>query len=257
MLKNIFYFLPYDLRRFLFSKFRPNKFKKIQQKRTIVTDTDYSFKPFDQNKCIFVHIPKAAGVSVCRGLFYNLAGGHNNIAYYQLAFSKNEFETYFKFTFVRNPWDRLFSAYNFLKKGGLNDSDKNWALDNLSEYSNFDDFVKGWLTNSNIYSSIHFIPQYKFLCLPNSNELKVDFLGFFENIQNDFDYITSQLTLSHQPSLKHENMTRTNGKKIDYREFYTDETRKIVSEVYKKDIELLGYNFDNSSLKHQIENRHV
>ncbi|MGX9418670.1 sulfotransferase family 2 domain-containing protein [Vibrio sp. WJH972] len=255
MLNNIYYLLPYDFRRFLFSKLKAKRFRKWQLKRTIITNTGYSLKPFDQNKCIFVHIPKAAGVSVCRGLFHNLAGGHSNIEQYQVVFSKQEFDDYFKFTFVRNPWDRLFSAYNFLKNEGMNDSDRDWALDNISEYSCFNDFVKGWLTDSNIYSSIHFIPQYKFLCLPNSDEINVDFLGFFENIQGDFDVIADQLKLNHKPLLKHENKTKSSSQKVDYRDFYTDETRKIVAEVYKKDIEIFGYNFDNSSLKNQLKKR--
>ena len=91
------------------------------------TDDGYSFKPFDQCGCIFIHIPKCAGVSVSKALFGNLAGGHSRVVDYQLVFNSNEYSNYFKFTFVRNPWDRLVSAFFFLKKGGFNDADKKWV----------------------------------------------------------------------------------------------------------------------------------
>lgn len=255
MINEIYYSLPYSVRRLLYARLRSKDFQRMQEARSIVSDAGYSLKPFDQNRCIFVHIPKAAGVSVCRALFDNLAGGHNSIKKYQLVFSKEEFDSYFKFTFVRNPWSRLFSAYNFLKKGGMNDADRSWASANLSSYTSFDDFVMRWLTVSNIEKYTHFMPQYRFLCLPNSDELNVDFLGFFENIQEDFLYVRHRLFLSGNLTLKHDNKTEPNDKKIDFREFYTNEARDIVSEVYKKDVDLFGYNFDNSSLRTQLTNR--
>jgi len=243
------------MRRFLYEKFKNNDFQRTQKLRIVDTDIGYSLKPYVEKKCIFVHIPKTAGISVCQALFNNLAGGHTTIKKYQISFSKYEFDSFFKFTFVRNPWSRLFSAYNFLKKGGMNNIDKNWASRNLSDYGNFDDFVKRWVTTSNIEKYIHFIPQYRFLCIPNRDEIKVDFLGFFENLEEDFAYIARQLSMADNVTLKHKNKTASNDKKIDYREFYNAETCDIVSEVYKKDIELFGYNFDNSSVATQLTNR--
>jgi len=72
--------------------------------------------PFDRYQCIFVHIPKTAGVSICRSLFENLAGGHTTIAKYQIIFSKKEFDRYFKFTFkigVKSTFD-LYTYYPFV-----------------------------------------------------------------------------------------------------------------------------------------------
>ena len=93
------------------------------------------------------------------------------------------------------------------------------------------------------------------LCLPSSDNIDVDFLGFYENIQDDFIYIKNQLSLSADLELKYENKTESNDRQFDYRNCYTDEARDIVSQVYKKDIDLLGYNYDNSSLKKQLAHR--
>lgn len=246
--------MPHDIRRALFSVLRNADFKFMQNRRTIDTNKDYSYKPFDQYQCIFVHIPKAAGVSICRTLFGNLCGGHTTIKKYQVIFSKKEFDHYFKFTFVRNPWDRIFSAYNFLKKGGMGERDRMWAAANLVSYRDFEDFIKRWLNKSSIQQYIHFWPQYEFLCIPYSQEISVDFLGFFENIQDDFLYIKKILSLTTNIALRHENKIASYDK-LDYRDFYTEEMRDIVAEVYKRDIELLGYSFDNSSLKSQLTRR--
>jgi hypothetical protein len=67
-----------------------------------------------------VHVPKTAGVAISLALFGNLAGEHASIRDYQTIYPKSVFERYVRFTFVRNPWDRLLSAFSFLKSGGMN-----------------------------------------------------------------------------------------------------------------------------------------
>lgn len=95
------------------------RFKNYQYQRKIITNDSYSFKPFDESKSIFVHIPKCAGVSINKSLYGNLAGGHTTFDEYIIIFEPKCIENYFKFTFVRNPWDRVVSAYFFLQKGGV------------------------------------------------------------------------------------------------------------------------------------------
>lgn len=253
IIEKLFYSLPHDIRRNLYSHLRRGKFKQLQSEREINTNTGYSYKPFDQYHSIFVHIPKAAGVSICKTLFGNLCGGHTPITKYQIIFSKEDFDSYYKFTFVRNPWDRAFSAYTFLKNGGMTDGDKRWADTHLTTYNDFDEFIKKGLIKPSIHLSTHFKPQYKYLCLPYNQKLFVDFIGYFENIQNDFQIIKSKLSLNSDLELEHQNKTRTH--QLDYKDFYSRETRDIVAEIYRTDIDLLGYNFDNSSLKSQLSSR--
>jgi len=232
--------LPYALRSILYRVVYRSRYKRLAGLRSADTDSGYSCKSCDELKCIFIHIPKCAGVSVSNALFGNLGGGHTSVREYQMIFNKAEFEEYFKFSFVRNPWDRLVSTYFFLKEGGLNEQDRDWARNNLMAYNGFDSFVKGWLNRKNIHSYAHFIPQYEFLCLPGSHVPQVDFIGYFENFGRDFAYVADKLGI--HPDLQHKNCSATRSK--DYKDYYTAETRDMVYKVYKEDIEIFGYSYE-------------
>ncbi|HEY6723884.1 MAG TPA: sulfotransferase family 2 domain-containing protein [Polyangiaceae bacterium] len=233
--------LPYDMRRSLFRLTFPTRFSVYQDMRRI-SDVDFGFGRFDEHKCIFIHIPKCAGISVSRGLFGGLAGTHNSIKTFQLVYSKEELDRYFKFAFVRNPWDRLLSAYNFLRGGGLTYQDQEWAKANLSRFTSFAQFVHEWVTPTNVNSWQHFKPQHRFITDPAGN-MPLDYLGYFENIRADFENITSILDIDAK--LPHHNSS-SGGSDDAYQSHYDAETREIVANAYRRDIELLGYDFDSN-----------
>jgi len=154
-------------------------------------------------------------------------------------YNQEKLKKYFKFVFVRNPFDRLVSCY-FNKILMTKDWDgtempaetdilEKMRQDNIS----FTDFVRKITT---IYWKMdgHWDLQYS--RLPNINEL--DFIGKYENLQIDFDYVCKQLKLK-QFSLP--TILKTEHK--HYTEYYDDETRKIVAEKYKKDLDLFNYTF--------------
>src|SRR3954465_5712000 len=91
----------------------------------------YSKNCFDYYKCIFIHIPKTAGVSISKSLFGNYTD-HANIDWYLKHYEKRTVEQYYKVAFVRNPWDRLYSAYVFLRQGGMYEADATFYNQNLS-----------------------------------------------------------------------------------------------------------------------------
>jgi Sulfotransferase family len=240
--------LPQDLQKKTYAFLKPKRYHQLQTYRSTL------YRSFDRLKCIFIHIPKTAGISICTNLFENFDPRHITVGDYQVIFSKENFDNYFKFTFVRNPWERLYSAYNFLKKGGINKNDKVWAEQNLYCFESFEDFVKKWVNKENIQSYIHFRPQYQFICLPFKNKPILDFLGFYENLQEDFSHVQMKILGKADKNLTHHNKTSSNPQS-DYRDFYSDKTKRIIAEVYREDIRMLGYNFDNSSLPTQLKKR--
>lgn len=204
----------------------------------------YSLKGFDRLECIFVHIPKAAGISINKALFDNYGGGHKIAQKYKRIFGPLVFKKYYKFTFVRDPYTRLLSAYKFLKKGGfhLNDRETVWAEENLSEFRSFDDFVRNWINERSIWSYMHFKPQYYFVCDNNSN-LMVDFVGKFENIEVDFEKVCQQLNVENR--LQHHNKTTRENE--DWKSYYSDYSLKKVAEIYRKDFEIFNYSLNGKN----------
>jgi hypothetical protein len=183
-----------------------------------------------KHKFIFVHIPKTGGTSVdsiLSKISRNWNSKHHLIEKYRkLADKKHGFENYFKFTIVRNPWDRLLSNYFYRKKGNrvqdlsfkkwiTNSQDGNYSFENcLSRHTQLD-----WISDEN-------------------EEVVVDFIGRFENLQEDFDIICDKIGIPQQ-QLPH----KKKGKHKSYIEYYNDKMKQIVAEKYAKDIEHFGYKF--------------
>ena len=185
--------------------------------------------------CVFIHIPKAAGTSLTRTLF-DSPSRHLHYTEYQRT-NPRKFQQYFKFTFVRNPYDRLFSAYTFLKKGGLNELDRCWAEQNLTSFPDFESFVHGWVTPENIWSWVHFKPQHWWVCDASFN-VKVDFVGRFEQMDSDVAIVQDRLSLPVAPLPK----INVTDRSVKDPVAYTAEMRAIVENAYRQDIELFAYN---------------
>ena len=69
---------------------------------------------FDEKKIVFFHVPKTAGKSLATAIYDK---DINHFSYNQVAKQK-DLDGFFTFSFVRNPWDRIVSTYEFLKGGG-------------------------------------------------------------------------------------------------------------------------------------------
>ena len=201
----------------------------------------YSKNCFDYYKCIFIHIPKAAGVSISKTLFGNYAGGHTPIEWYMKKYGLATVKKYFTFTFVRNPWSRLHSAYHFLQSGGITNADKDFYKDNLQHIPSFESFIMDWLNTEQLNAYWHFIPQYEFVTTKENRDLVImDFVGRYENIEKDFTYTCNRLKIKNRPLLK-ENISKNNPG--TYKNVYTTEMIDKVAALYSRDIKLFNYTF--------------
>lgn len=209
----------------------------------------FSLKGYTDREAIFVHITKAAGTSVALSLFDALPY-HHTAWQYRVIFGRKAFNRYFKFTFVRNPWDRLYSAYNYLKNGGWDDQDRAWAQKHWANIHSFDQFVTEWLTPERLDSHLHLKPQHYFL-LDHKGTVLVDYLGYFESIDEDFKAIANHVNPTAK--LGHTNASPRAG----YKEVYSKAAKEKIGNLYKRDIELFGYRFEGYSRKNVVDGKLV
>jgi len=174
-----------------------------------------------------------------KSLFGCRTGSHLAVRDFQLIYGRREFDSFFKFTIVRNPWDRLVSSFLFLKSGGYGPEDQSWAQQHLAAFASFDHFVRQWVTPESIDSYIHFVPQHRFLG-GGDGPTNVDFVGRFETLGTDFADICNRVGIKAEL----QRLNRTSASHESYVDLYTEETARIVAEVYSEDIRLFGYRFD-------------
>jgi len=216
-------------------QYRNRRISKFRHLR-VAEDDGYTLEGYDRLQCIYIHIPKNAGISLTRALFGSRGGGHLRLSEYRRIFGRKLFNDYFKFTIVRNPWDRVCSAYHFLRAGGMTDEDRQWAVSHLGRYPTFRDFVLEGIHREEIRTFLHFRSQCDFIC--EHGRIGVDFIGYLETLDEDFGKICEHLGI-------HASLPRLNTSNAkDYREFYDDEMRAVVAECYQEDIARLGYSFE-------------
>ena len=207
-----------------------NFFKKIKHLLSNKTEDESPILSlFLEKKCLFFHIPKTAGISISNSIFGDIKWGHRTVDYYKSYYGDEVFNSLYKFCFVRNPYDRLFSAFNFLKKGGINDLDLNFSNKYLYEYKDFEDFVLRGLEKKEIMNWVHFKPQYTFVCDEN-NKMVMDFVGKMENLEEDFKYLCKKINA--QTELKQLN---TGSIK---KTFYSERIKTIIKIKYQRDFTL-------------------
>lgn len=156
-------------------------------------------------RCIFVHCPKVAGQSVEQAFVdaedltwetreslllrrnRDPAAGPPRLAHLRAAeyvacghVDQATFDAYFKFAFVRDPYERVRSFHRYL--GG-------------PDPTSLSDFVTGRLAND-LWTTKHWFvrPQADFVH-DDAGRLLVDFVGRFESLQADFARVASQVGL--------------------------------------------------------------
>lgn len=189
--------------------------------------------PFHERKGIFIHIPKAAGTSVSLALYGHQIGHHRIVDFFEADYPATK--SYFKFCFVRDPYDRVVSAFNFLKAGGMNENDKAFAERHLAGLE-FGEFVERLAQDRQLLDWWHFRPQHSWVCSPERpDRVLVDFVGRFETIEQDFAHICARLGMQAD-------LPKTNASKRPTGSAARDPAiEQMVRGIYRQDYELFAY----------------
>lgn len=152
--------------------------------------------------------------------------GHGHISLDQLRayMDPTKFREYFKFGFVRNPFDRFVSYCSFVTRdGGGFKRDPKKVMRNV-------------LANPPL-DHILFQPQHSFLASAEG-ELLTDYVGRVETMQQSFEFIASKIGI---PAVQLEKVNATD--RADYRDYYDQELIDGVARLYAEDLRLFGYEF--------------
>jgi hypothetical protein len=201
-----------------------------------------------QHRCLFVHIPKTAGNSINR-LFGIGWENHKDLQRYRSELPPEQFDAYFKFAVVRNPWDRLLSDYNYQRRKsrppetrlGLYSPDgrirpfRDWVVAVLSDPHRFAPETWGGEVSCGIH---RWSPQVDWISLAGA--IAVDRVLRLENLNEAFRGVCSALGLDPRP------VPRRNGRfHWHYSWYYDAATRELVGAYYRRDIEAFGYRFES------------
>lgn len=215
-------------------------------------------EPFE---AIYFQIPKVASTSMKRMLKAEL--GIGGIGVHATRFPEpdlqrlaaGDYDNYFKFCFVRNPWARIVSCYESKISRGININQVFWVrclhyllphsagpmLSRLSsspvfhKHMSFAEFVDAVCAVPDKHADKHFRAQCYYLCDTNGN-LRVNFVGHLESLEDDYREIAKRVKFSRS-----ELELRGQSDRRPYRDYYDESTWSKVAQRYAQDVELLGY----------------
>ena len=185
----------------------------------------------------FVHIPKNAGNSIrpiCKKEHIKIISHNIRRRNKRLLAAHRKKKDLHAFCISRNPYDRLVSAYHYLRAGGRNKHDLRDSELFVNPYNGFKDFVLNGLAKA-ADKQLHFRPQ-TFWIMNEYGEPEIETVLRQEKLQDDFNDFCSKVNIEKR---KLEVTNKSNHQ--SWEKYYDAETKKIASEIYNDDFEYFKY----------------
>lgn len=196
-----------------------HKFIYFKAKKVAGTSTEILLSDLVGAEDIVTPITKSDSLSH-KPRNYNRFVNHSPPLCIKNKIGEDQFDSYFKFITVRNPFDRVISWYFWQKNQGIGNK-------------NFKDFVL-----SQGCRSLDAFSDWIFL----KKECAINDYIRYENLKGDTKRILGKWFDVDDFVYPRAKTDQRNEKK-HYTEYYDDETRQIVAEIYAKDVEYFGYKF--------------
>lgn len=201
-----------------------------------------------KDRFIYTKVAKSGSTSIQNCLLSYNKTNVTHLGHYHIQDDiSHQTNNYFKFTFVRNPWDRCVSKYHWVfTKSRNNELYRAYMEGSFKEFLINDDGIFNF--DKKLDDKTPYLNKMRLKVAPYDNQLDwisdedgnilTDYIGKLENAKEDFGIVCDKIGIPRQ-RLPHKNKT----KHKHYTEYYDDETKQIVAEKYAKDIEYFGYEF--------------
>ncbi len=185
-----------------------------------------------KRKFIFIDITKTAGSSIRKALsgsprpkrhhsIRNIFESHKFCS----TLTKDQIENYYKFTIVRNPYDRIVSFWRYMR-----------VIKNKLHNISFEDFLLKIEDGEFSRRELCYTPMINWV-IDNNDKIAVDFIGRFESLDKDFRKICEKINVKYRPLEK----ICSSGDREPCWAYYNERTKNIVDNMYKKDFEIFNY----------------
>ncbi|MBN2103889.1 sulfotransferase family 2 domain-containing protein [bacterium] len=144
----------------------------------------------------------------------------------KLVVTREQYNHYFKFTFVRNPWARAYSWYENVMRDDIHKKRYH-----IKQQLSLNEFLRIFSGKGMLKPQMYWIRNF-------SGLIPLDFIGRFETLDEGFKKVCEAI---HQPQLRlpHKNKGTTE----DYREHYDKHSVNIIKRIYREEIEMFEYSF--------------
>lgn len=194
---------------------------------------------------IFVHIQKTGGSAVRSALGVEIYDARKHFLARELrdVYGNADWDSCFKFTFVRNPWDRLVSWWSMIDNARDTINPANppnkfagYVVQRARSFEEFLSCCTDEIVDPDGRKHI-FRNQIDYL-VDENGKIIVDFIGRFERLQASFDQVTARLGVA-SIELPRINVSRHAA----YTDYYTPAMAEEVGRRYARDVETFGYSF--------------
>lgn len=140
---------------------------------------------------------------------------------------KRIFDSYFKFSVERDPWDRQLSLY----------SHRIYKEEKSKSLTDFDRDMKNWLWRTRYYTRLNNWAIYAI-----GNQIVADKVIKFNELETGLEQVFRELGIDGSIVLPHKRRSPS-GDRLAYENYYSHETKDRVANWYKKEIENFGFEF--------------